>query len=201
MFYVPVLVLGRCRRPGNGGAQTCLPAAHDVAPATAWYSPASATTIQDTREADDTKAFLRGAASPGWPPKSRDNKAGCTSRGTHDVSHDNQGQAGASGSSGPVSSLVLRRQVNGNGISPTSSIGTESQAISQRFPFRCNKTKTARTAGRRSSPSPSRRHDQRLLRSKTTFVRIACTSCLPLNLVVVGYLRAFSWEEDQGHYK
>ena len=38
--------------------------------------------------------------------------------------------------------------------------------VSQRFPFLCNKTKTARTAGRRSSPSPPQRHDQRLCRGR-----------------------------------
>ena len=60
------------------------------------------------REAYDTKTFL-GAGSPGWLPRSRDIYARCTSRGSHDVSHDDQGQAGASGRSVPVSSLVLRR--------------------------------------------------------------------------------------------
>ena len=39
------------------------------------------------------------------------------------------------------------------------------------------------------------------LQAKTTFVKITCTSCLPLNLAVVGSLPAYIWEEDQGHYK
>ena len=62
-----------------------------------------------SREADDTKTSL-GAASLGWLPRSGDIYAMCTSRGSHDVSHDDQGQAGASGRSVPVSFLVLRRQ-------------------------------------------------------------------------------------------
>ena len=40
------------------------------------------------------------------------------------------------------------------------------------------------------------------LQAKTTFVRIRCTSCLPLNLAIVGSLPAsILEEEDQGHYK
>ena len=51
------------------------------------------------------------------------------------MSHDDRGQAGASGRSVPISSLVQKRQAT----------GTESEGSSQRFPFPCNKTKTART--------------------------------------------------------
>ena len=103
------------------------------------------------READDTKTSL-GVASLGWLPRSGDIYAGGTSRGSHDESRDDQGQAGASGRSVLVSSSLQQRQAT----------GAESRGISQRFPFRCNKTKTANTTGRRSSPSPPRRHDQRL---------------------------------------
>ena len=38
----------------------------------------------------------------------------------------------------------------------------ESRGITQRFPYWCNKTNTSRTAGRRSSRSPRRRHHQSL---------------------------------------
>ena len=75
------------------------------------------------------------------------------------------------------------------------------RGISQRFPFWWNETKTTRTVGRRSSPSPPQRHDQRLLQAKTTLVRIGYTSCPPSNLAAVGSLPANIWEEDQGHYK
>ena len=51
-----------------------------------------------------------GAASLGWLPRSGDIYARCTSRGSRDVSHDDQGQASASRRSVPVSPLVLRRQ-------------------------------------------------------------------------------------------
>ena len=47
--------------------------------------------------------------------------------------------------------------------------GAESRGIIQRFPFWCNKTKTARTAGRRSSPSPPQCHDQRLCTGEDYF--------------------------------
>ena len=55
-----------------------------------------------------------------------------------------------------VSSLVQGRQATGEG----------SRGISQRFPFWCNKTKTAKTAGWRSSSSPPQLHDQRLFAGK-----------------------------------
>ena len=50
-----------------------------------------------------------GAASPGCLTRSGDIKAGQTSRGSRDVSHDDRHQAGASACSVLVSSLVLRR--------------------------------------------------------------------------------------------
>ena len=86
----------------------------------------------------------RGLASSGWLPRGGEFYARYTSRGSADVSHDDQGQAGASARRGPVSSLVQGKQA----------VGVESRGINQRFPFWCNKTKTARTVGRRSSSSP-----------------------------------------------
>src|SRR3954470_2243520 len=69
--------------------------------------------------------------------------------------------------------------------------GEEYRGIRQRLLYRCNETKTRRTARQRSSWSPRRRHHQSLLQAKTTFVRIACTSCPPSNLLaVVGSLPA-----------
>ena len=38
------------RRPGKGGPQTCLPAAHGVAPQVAQYGRSSSTNTQDPRE-------------------------------------------------------------------------------------------------------------------------------------------------------
>ena len=51
-----------------------------------------------------------GAASLGWLARGGEIKARGTSRGSYDVSHDDQDQEGASMHSVPVSSLVLRRQ-------------------------------------------------------------------------------------------
>jgi hypothetical protein len=76
-----------------------------------------------------------------------------TLRGLDDASHDNQGRAGAS-----------RRIVAGFLFgAKEASAGAGSRGIIQRLPFLCNKTKTARTAGRRSSPSPPWRKDKKLL--------------------------------------
>ena len=41
---------GYCRRSGNGGPQTCLPAAYGVAQGAAQHGPSSSTRAQDTRE-------------------------------------------------------------------------------------------------------------------------------------------------------
>ena len=57
------------------------------------------------------------------------------------------------------------------------SAGAEYRGIRQRFPYRCNETKTSRAAGWRSSWSPRQRHHQCLWQAKTTFVRISYTSC------------------------
>ena len=70
------------------------------------------------------------------------------------------------------------------------SAGEEYRGIRQRFPYRCNETKTSRAAGQRSPWSPRRRHHQSLWQAKTTFVRITCTSSLPSNFAVVGSLLA-----------
>src|SRR4051812_32623510 len=71
------------------------------------------------------------------------------------------------------------------------SAGEEYRGIRQRLLYWCNETKTRRTARRRSSWSPTRRHHQSLSQEKTTFVRIACTSCPPSNLpTAVGSLPA-----------
>ena len=54
-----------CQRPGNGGPQTCLPAAHGVAPPAGPYGPSSPASTQDPRKADDTR-----------PPQERPHQAG-----------------------------------------------------------------------------------------------------------------------------
>ena len=100
-----------------------------------------------------------GAASLGWLVRGREIKARRTSRGSNDASHDDRDQAGASAHNVLGTSLVLGRQAQ--------MMSTE--ASGKRFPYRCNETKTSRTARRRSPWSPRRRHHQSLLQANTTF--------------------------------
>ena len=64
------------------------------------------------------------------------------------------------------------------------------KSIKQRHPFRCNKTKTSRTAGWKSSWSPSRRHHQSLWQARTNFIQDKCTRCSPSKWPIVGALPA-----------
>ena len=64
------------------------------------------------------------------------------------------------------------------------------KSIKQRQPFRCNKTKTSRTAERRSSWSPSWRHRQGLWQARTNFSQDKCTRCSPSKWPIVGTLPA-----------
>ena len=64
------------------------------------------------------------------------------------------------------------------------------ESIKQRHPFRCNKTKTSRTAGWMSSWSPSRRHHQSLWQARTNFSQDKCTRCSPSKWPIVGALPA-----------
>ena len=64
------------------------------------------------------------------------------------------------------------------------------KGIKQRQPFWCNKTKTSRMAGWRSSWSPSRRHRQSLWQARTNFSQDKCTRCSPSKWPIVGALPA-----------
>src|SRR3989337_3809010 len=81
------------------------------------------------------------------------------------------------------------------------SAGAEYRGVKQRFPYRCNETKTSRTARRRSPWSPRRHHHQSLLQAKTAFVRISCTSCPLSNWPLLAPFPLNIWEEDKGLYK
>ena len=154
-------LLPYCRRSGNGGPQTCLPAAHDAAPPAAPYGPSSPANTQDPREADDTR-----------PPRGLPHQAG--SRGaersrqvtphevlvTQDMTTKARRAPGGSQRAQSTSFLFGAKGV---------SAAKESRGIKQRFPYRCNETKTSRTAGRRSPWSTRRRHHQSLWQAKTTF--------------------------------
>ena len=88
-----------------------------------------------------------------------------------------EGQAGAGLCSVLVSPSVQRGASTGQGIR-------------QRLPFWCNKTKTSKTAGWRSSWSPGRRHHQSLWQPKTNFSQDKCTRCSPSKWPIVGTLPA-----------
>ena len=64
------------------------------------------------------------------------------------------------------------------------------ESIKQRHPFRCNKTKTDATTGRRSLWSPSRRHHHSLWQVRTDFSQDKCTRCSPSKWPIVGALPA-----------
>ena len=106
---------GYCRHSGNGGTQTFLPAACGLAQGVAQYGPSSSTQAQDPREGPSlmgrtTGNFLRCSLVKLAREETERSRRG-TSRGSGDVSHDDQGQAGTSRRGTTVSSLVLRRQV------------------------------------------------------------------------------------------
>ena len=121
-----------------------------------------------------------GAASLGWLPRCVDIYASWTSRGSRDVSHDDQGRAGASGRRVLVASLVLRGQAQAR--SPEAS--GKGFHIDATIPIPAGRqdgghhgahiSVTTRAFGRRRPP----------------FVRTTCTSCLPSKLAVVGSLPA-----------
>ena len=105
---------GYCRRSGNGGPQTCLPAACGVAPGVAQYGPSSSTYAQDPREGPSlagrmTGGFLGHGLIRLAREEAERSRRG-TSGGAHDASHDDQGQAGAGLRRVLVSSLVQREQ-------------------------------------------------------------------------------------------
>ena len=105
---------GYCRRSGNGGTQTCLPAACSVAQGVARYGPSTSTHAQDPREGPSlagrtTGGFLRHGLVRLAHEEAERSRRG-TSRGARDASHDDQGQAGVGLRRVLVSPLVQRGQ-------------------------------------------------------------------------------------------
>ena len=88
-----------CRHSGNGGTQTCLPAACGVAQGVAQYGPSSSTHAQDPREgpslAGRTTGGFRGHGLVRLACEEAERSSRGTSRGAHDASHDDRGQVGA----------------------------------------------------------------------------------------------------------
>ena len=183
-----------CRSSRNGGPQTCLPAA------TAWlykwartahlHQQAFKTLARGQASRGGQHKTSSGAASPGWLARGGEIKARQTSRGSCDVSHDDRDQAGASAQC-PCFPFGAKE----------ASASAEYRGIKQRFPYRCNETKTSRTTRRRSPWSPRRRHHQSLLHAKTAFVRISCTSCPLSNCPLLAPFPLNIWGEDQCLYK
>ena len=106
---------GYCRCSGNGGPQTCLPAACGVAQGVAQCGPSLSTQAQDPCEGPSLAgrtigSFLRHSLVRLAREEAERSRRG-TSRGARDASHDDQGrQAGASPRSVLLSSLVQREQ-------------------------------------------------------------------------------------------
>lgn len=128
---------GYCLRFGNGGPQTCLPAACGVAQVAAQHGPSSSARAQDPREGPShagwtTGSFLRHGLVRMAREEAERSRRG-TSRGAHDASHDDQGrQAGASLCSVLLSILVQREQAQARASSKGIHFGATRPRPSQR---------------------------------------------------------------------
>ena len=116
----------------------------------AQHSPSSSTQAQDPREGPSlagrtTRSFLRHGLVRLAHEEAESSRRG-TSQGAHDASHDDRGRQPAQ-----CPSFLFGARGASAG-----------ESIKQRHPFRCNKTKTSPTAGRKSLWSPSRHHHQSL---------------------------------------
>ena len=101
---------GYCRCSGNGGPQTCLPAACGVAQAEAQCSPASSTQAQDPHEGPSlagrtTGRFLRSSLLRQAREEAERSRQG-TSRGARDASHEDRRPGGRQAGAGLRSVLV-----------------------------------------------------------------------------------------------
>ena len=163
--------VGYFQRSGNGGPQTCLPAACGVAQVGAQRGPSSSAKAQDPRQGPSlagrkTRSFLR--------------------HGLFRLAHERRRDQGGVPHEVPVTQAMTTegaRRVPARRCPPSlfgargASAAAEYRGIRQRLPFRCNETKTRRTTRWRSPWSPRRRPHQSFAQAKTTFVRIASTSC------------------------
>ena len=104
-----------CRRSGNGGPQTCLPAACGVAQRRPSMAHLHQHKTQDPREGPSlagrmAQGYIRNGLARQARKEAERSRRG-TSRGARDASHDDLGrQAGASQRSVLLSSLVQRGQ-------------------------------------------------------------------------------------------
>ena len=157
--------------------------AYGVAQKGAQCGPSSPTQTQDPCEGPilagrTTWSFLRhGLVGPAHKEAERSRQG--TSRGARDTSHDDRNQAGA-------------RRVPACAVSlfPLWCKGGKHMPRHQAKVTVSNKTETSRTAGRRSSWSPGRRHRQSLWQPKTNFSQDKCTRRSPSKWPIVGALPA-----------
>ena len=159
------------------------------------YNPSSPTSTQDPREGpslarrtaqDLLRSILTSLAHEGR----RDQGKG-TSRGSYDVSCDDQGQASANAHSVLVSSLVLRGQAQAR--SP--------EASGKGFHIGATRP---RPAGRQDGGHRGAQDGvttRAFGRRRPPLVRIACTSCPPSNWPLWHPFPLNIWGEDQGLYK
>ena len=155
---------GYCRRSGNGGPQTCLPAA--------WLkSGPNAAHLHQLK----LKTLARGQASRGGRRKA---SSGAASPGRLARRRRDQGRIPHEEPVTQAMMIETRRAPGGRRPAQCpcflfsakgASTGVEYRGIRQRLPFQCNETKMSRAAGWRSPWSPRRRHRQCLWQPKTNF--------------------------------
>ena len=181
---------GYCRRSGNGGPQTCLPAACGVAQVGAQSSPASSAQAQDPREGPSlagrtTGGFLKhGLVRLAREEAERSRRR--TSRGAHDASHDDQGcQAGASPRSVLLSSLVQREQA-------------QARASSKGVHFGATRTRPAQRPEGSHCGAQASVITRVLARRGPTLVRISVPDVPLQNGQLLAPFPLNIWEEAQG---
>ena len=148
---------GYCRRSGNGGPQTCLPAACGVAqrgPSTAHlhqHKPKTLARGQASR--GGRQGASSGTASSGWLTRRQRDQGGVPREVPMTQAMTTKGACRAPAERQPAQCPSFLFGARG---------ASAGESIKQRHPFRCNKTKTSPTAGRKSLWSPSRRHHRSL---------------------------------------
>ena len=186
---------GYCRRSGNGGPQTCLPAAHSEAKQQAirpiFINKVFKTLARVQASRGGRRKTSSGVAWPGRLTRSEDIKAGQTSRGSRDVSRDDRHQAGASACSVLVSYLVLRRQAQAQSTE-ASGKGFHIGATRPRPVGRQDGGHHGAQDGVITSAFTSRR---------PALVRITCTRCSPSKWPLLAPFPLNIWGEDQCLYK
>ena len=111
---------GYCRCSGNGGPQTCLPAACGMAQRGAQHGPSSPTQTQDPREGPSlvgrtTRSFLRHGLIRLAHEEAERSRRG-TSRGARDASRDDQGLQASASSRSVLLSPLLQRGKRSRGV-------------------------------------------------------------------------------------